>query len=177
MTSLGLLLLLSLPANRLGSPICEVNQLPLVPMSSTLSSPPPDGWRLHSNRAVTSSGAGLRFTVSHPNTNQKLRGILVWVKRGDGTGGVGSFTTSATFQHIPPPANCEQWALSHNNSDPKRWQDLSFEWTAPANLDETTLIARAFIIEDCNQPSCRSFQALTNVLEINTAMFVNGYED
>jgi hypothetical protein len=177
MTSLGLLLVLSLPANRLGSPVCEVNQLPLVPMSSTLSSPPPAGWQLKSNRSVTSSGAGLRFTISHPDPNQRLRGILLWVKRGDGTGGVGSFATSADYQHIPAPANCEQWALSHNNNTARSWQNLSFNWTAPANLAEGTLIARAFIIEDCNQPSCRSFQALTNVVEIDGAVFANGYED
>ncbi len=160
----------------LGSPICEVNSLPLTEMSPTLASPPPSGWTLETERAYFSPGASLRVRVRHPSPLKQARGILLWAKRSQFLGG-GRFElpASGAFQYIPAPAACGEWAISHVNATPKSLDDLQFDW-----IPDTTapVILRAFIIEECFQPSggCRDQQALTPIVVLEEGVLVNGFE-
>lgn len=159
----------------LGAPICEVNTLPLVEMSSTLASPPPTGWVLQS-RPYYQPGQPQTLRISNRvDALKRVRGVLIWAKAGQFTG-AGSFAVGPLYQHIPAPAVCGQWALSHNSATPKTQAELEFTWTAP---ESGTPILRAFLIEDCGLASgdCRSYQALTPVKALYEAVFVDGMEE
>lgn len=159
----------------LGAPICEVNTLPLVEMSSTLASPPPTGWVLQS-RAWYQPGQPQTLRVRNSvDALKKVRGVLIWAKASQFTG-AGSFAVGPMFQYIPAPAVCGEWALSHNSPTPKTQVELEFTWTAP---ESGTPILRAFVIEDCGLASgdCRSSQALTPVKALYEAVFVDGLEE
>lgn len=159
----------------LGAPICEVNTLPLVEMSSTLASPPPTGWVLQSRpwyQPGQPQTLRIRNTV---DAQRRVRGVLIWAKASQFTG-AGSFTPGPLYQYIPAPAECGQWAISHNSATPKIQSELEFTWTAP---ESGTPILRAFLIEDCGLASgnCRSHQALTPVRALYEAVFVDGLEE
>lgn len=159
----------------LGAPICEVNTLPLIEMSSTLASPPPAGWVLETRPYYQ---PGQVQTLRVRNTVDPLRqarGILIWAKLGPFTG-AGSFATGPLYQYIPAPAVCGEWALSHNSGTPKTQSELVFPWTAP---EAGTPILRAFIIEECGlgTGACRSYQALTPLKALYEAIHVDGLED
>lgn len=160
----------------LGSPICEVNSLPLVEMSPTLADPPPTGWGIEV-RPWYVPGQGQQVRIRNSDPAREVRGVLLWAKSGP-SAGAGSFTLdrAGLYQHIPAPAPCGQWALSHTSAKVKSQSDLVFDWTGPEQGG--TVILRAFLIEDCGQPSggCRSHQALTPVTVLVEALFVDGLE-
>jgi Reeler domain len=158
-----------------GSPICEVNTLPLVQMSPELSDPPPTGWFLAPERASYVPGATLRVAIGNTDPSKKARGVLIWAKTGPTTG-AGSFElpSNGLFQYLPAFADCGQWALSHASAVAKTQTELQFTWSAPPS---GPLIMRAFLIEDCAAPGgCRAHQALTDVVLLQEALFVNGFE-
>lgn len=178
--SLGVVAAVWLPisahAFSLGAPICEVNTLPLVEMSSTLASPPPAGWVLQS-RPYYQPGQPQTLRVRNTvDALRRVRGVLIWAKAGQFTG-AGSFSPGSLYQYIPAPAVCGEWAISHNSATPKTQAELEFTWTAPQS--DTPLLLRAFLIEECGLPSgdCRSYQALTPIKVLNEAVFVDGMED
>ena len=159
----------------LGAPICEVTSLPLVEMSPTLASPAPSGWVLDL-RAYYYPGQAQTIRVRNSNPLKRARGVLVWAKAGP-VAGAGHFSvpSGGLYQFIPAPADCGEWAISHNSPAPKTQSELAFEWTAP---NSGTPIVRAFIIEDCGLASgdCRPYQALTPVRALYEAVFVDGME-
>jgi len=160
-----------------GAPICEVNTLPLTEMSPTLANPAPTGWTLVAERVVYVPGQAIRLNIRNNNPAKLARGILIWSKSGPSVG-AGQFLLEAKgmFQVIPAPAQCGEWAISHVDSTPKTQSQLQFDWMPPV---QGTVIVRAFIIEDCAQPmgGCRAHQALTPVLVLQPALFVDGFED
>lgn len=158
-----------------GSPICEVQTLPLVEMSPTLADPPPFGWSLQIPVSAYVPGRPLPLRIRHPDPGKRVRGVLLFAKSGPFSG-AGSFSLPPQgYQYIPAPAQCGQWAISHSDSDPKEQAELLFEWTGQA---QGTVILRAFLIEDCALPSggCRDQQALTEVVVLLEALFVDGFE-
>ena len=163
------------------SPICEVAQLPLLEMSSTLSNPPPSGWTVNASQPAFEAGGTLTLQVRNIDPQRRARGIVIWTKSGSTTG-FGRFAIPANdlFQYVPPPAFCQQWSLTHTNGLPKDQADLRFAWTAPLESPAGAVIARAFIIEDCvpdPKAGCRSYQAITPFLLMPEAMFLDGFED
>ncbi len=160
-----------------GSPICQVNTLPLREMATTLVSPPPTGWTL----SVDGNGyrAG-RPSVVHLRNEDPLRmarGVLIWALSGAGVG-AGQFELPAggEFQFIPAPANCGQWAISHTQATVKDQAELVFLWNPPTS---GSVIMRAFVIEDCTPAEdCRSWQALTPILALSPipVVFADGFE-
>ncbi|SDD43612.1 hypothetical protein [Aquimonas voraii] len=175
----GLIALLGLGAcesraNSQGSPICEVNSLPLVPMSPTLASPPPQGWTLVAP-ARFYPGLPLQLRLQHPDPLRRARGVLLWAKA-NASQGAGSFTVpgNGRWAYIPAPATCGTWALSHTDNQAKTQAELVFEWTGEAS---PSAILRAFLIEDCNNPAgCRDQQALTQIVFLEAGVFANGFE-
>ena len=175
----GLITLLALGAcesraNSQGSPICEVNSLPLVPMSPTIANPPPQGWTLVAP-ARFYPGQPLQLRLRHPDPLRRARGVLIWAKA-NASQGAGSFALPANgrWAYIPAPATCGTWALSHTDSQAKAQDALVFEWTGDAS---PSAILRAFLIEDCNNPAgCRDQQALTQIVLIQAGLFANGFE-
>ena len=159
----------------LGAPICEVNTLPLVEMSSTLASPPPTGWVLQSRAWYQPGQPQILRVRNSVDAQRRVRGVLIWAKASQFIG-AGSFAVGPLYQYIPAPAVCGQWALSHNSATPKTQDELEFTWTAP---ESGTPILRAFLIEDCGLASgdCRSYQALTPVKALYEAVFVDGLEE
>lgn len=159
-----------------GAPICEVATLPLTEMSPVLVDPPPSGWSLRSARAAHVAGQPLRFRVQHADPNKRLRGVLIWAKSGPSTG-AGQFLvpSSGLYQHIPAPAQCGEWAMSHSSPNPKTQAELQFDWLPPSS---GTVIVRAFLIEDCGLPEgCRAWQALTPVLVVPEAVYIGDFEE
>lgn len=156
-----------------GSPICEVLQLPLVEMSPTLAQPPPTGWQLTSDSMAYQAGEPITLRIVHAQP-KSVRGVLLWSKQSPQLGS-GQFLVNANgpWQHIPPPAPCGQWALSHRNALPKPQSELHFQWL-PDGADQT--LFRAFIIEDCGLTDCRAHQALTSFLVLERALYRNGFE-
>ena len=55
----------------------------------------------------------------------------------------------------------------------KTQSDMVFSWTAPAQGD---VFIRASVIEDCLLSSCRSFQALTELVALPEAFLVTSFE-
>lgn len=170
----------SVGAFSIGSPICEVAQLPLLEMSTTLSNPPPAGWTVRSSQPAFEPGGLLTLRIQNVDPGRRARGIVIWTKSGPTTG-FGQFAIPANgeFQYVPPPAFCQQWSLTHTNGMPKEQSELQFPWTAPLESPAGAVIARAFIIEDCvpdPKTGCRSHQALTPFLLMPEAMFLDGFE-
>ena len=158
----------------LGSPVCEVTSLPLVPMSATLASPPPAGWRLATTRSIYVPGRPLTVRVTHPSTAQTALGILIWAKRGS-SAGAGAFQVDGKlYQHVPLPADCGTWAATHISPEVKTLGQLTFSWLPDASGE---VILRAFVIENCGVPGgCRSYQALTPIHVLRPVLFFDSFE-
>lgn len=159
-----------------GSPVCEVATLPLIPMSPTLSSPPPTGWSLRTLNSVYRPGERVQWQIRNTDPSKRVKGVLLWAKTG--SGGVGSFLipSGKLFQHIPPPSGCDSWALTHTSAQSKGQEVLNFTWEAPTDTAPFAFF-RAFLIEDCGATSdCRSYQALTPIVELEPALFSDGFE-
>lgn len=176
LTGLGLLTFASTPVRAFsqGSPICEVNTLPLVEMSPTLADPPPQGWVLQGPMRFV-PGSPITIRIAHPDPTRRVRGVLLWARSGPFQG-AGRFEVGdgSRWQYIPAPADCGEWAVSHVDAQPKPQSTLSFQWRADASLPT---ILRAFLVEDCSAPEgCRDQQALTPVLQLQPALFVDGFE-
>lgn len=165
---------LSAFGNSQGSPICEVNSLPLVPMSPTLANPPPQGWTLQAPPRFF-PGQPVQLRLQHPDPMRRARGVLIWAKA-SATLGAGAFALPANgrWGYIPAPADCGTWALSHTDSLPKTQAELAFAWSGAAGQGA---IVRAFLIEDCSHPAgCRDQQALTPIVFIEAGVFADGFE-
>lgn len=160
----------------LGAPICEVQALPLAPMSPTLASPAPTGWQLRIDAPRYIPGRPVRVAVTNTDLAQRARGVLLWAKSGPVTG-FGSFVVdNALWQHLPGSANCGEWAITHTSNAAKPLDQLHFEWIAPAAASASVLF-RAFVIEDCDDPQgCRSYQALTPVTVLQAGLFFDDFE-
>ncbi len=165
---------LNASAFSLGSPVCDVAALPLVPMSPTLASPPPAGWRLETTRPIYMSGRPVQVRVVHPASTQMALGVLIWAKR-DFSSGAGQFVVDGgLYQHVPLPAECGQWAATHTSPVPKSLGDLTFSWL-PGDRGE--VILRAFLIEACGVPAgCRGHQALTPIVALRPAIFFDSFQ-
>lgn len=169
----GLLPALALAFSQ-GAPICEVNVLPLVEMSPTLSSPAPQGWLLQVPREAYMADRPLQVRVHHPDPAKRARGVLLWAKSGQFSGAGQFLADTELFQFIPEPADCGLWAVSHRSASPKPLDELRFWWMGP---DAGTVILRAFIIEDCEAPEgCRAHQALTPLLALEPRLFFDDFE-
>ena len=157
-----------------GAPICEVNTLPLIEMSPTLANPAPEGWTLAVPERFA-LGRPVLIQLRNTDPTRRARGVLLWAKSGPATG-AGSFALpgNGRWQHIPAPANCGLWAISHTDNQPKSQAELSFEWVS---VDYSSAILRAFVIEDCSAPQgCRDQQALTPITLVQPALFFDGFE-
>ncbi len=175
-------MLLALPdavAFSSGSPVCEVNALPLVPMSPVLSDPAPSGWALTAAAPAYLAGQVLELSLRHPDPTRRARGVLIWTKSGPFSG-AGSFVPALAAGRwrlvggaMP---DCGEWALTHADAMPRPLDALRFAWRAPpAGLQ--AVIARAFVIEDCGSPAgCRAAQALTPILVLDEAIWFDGFE-
>jgi hypothetical protein len=162
-------------ANSQGSPICEVNTLPLIEMSPTLANPAPQGWTLIAP-ARFFPGRAVELRLAHPDPQRRARGVLIWAKAGQFEG-AGSFALPANgrWAYIPAPALCGTWAISHTDNQPKSLDALVFQWTGSGAQG---VILRAFIIEDCSHPAgCRDQQALTPIVFLEAGLFADGFED
>lgn len=160
-----------------GSPICEVQSLPLVEMSPTLATPPPTGWSLRIEKKRYSPGLPMRVSVVNTDPTKRARGLLVWAKSGPETG-IGVFTGDPDrFQTIPSAlADCGEWAISHVTSASKPQDILHVDWTAPAGATANVLF-RAFVIEACGAPNgCRAYQALTPIVVKQAGLFDDDFE-
>jgi len=165
---------LSSHAFSLGSPVCEVTSLPLVPMSPTLASPPPAGWRLSTTRSIYVPGRPVTVRVTHPTIGQTALGILIWAKRGFTTGAGAFQVDGGLYQHVPLPADCGTWAATHTSPVVKTLDELIFSWL-PGESGE--VILRAFIIENCGVAgACRSYQALTPIHVLRPVLFFDSFE-
>lgn len=145
-------------------------------MSPVLSEPPPTGWFVSIARGSYVPNVPLAVSIRNVDPAKRARGVLIWAKTGPTTG-VGAFDLPANelFQYLPAFANCGEWALSHVNSIAKTQSELKFTWHAPAS---GALIMRAFLIEDCaTAGGCRAHQALTEVVLLQEALFVDGFEE
>jgi hypothetical protein len=157
-----------------GSPVCEVNSLPLQPMSPVLADPPPIGWGMRASSLGFSPGRPIEFQVFNTDPNRRARGVLIWAKAGPQAGSGRFLVPSKLFQYLPAFANCGEWALSHTSSAPKPQSDLLFTWEPPAS---GSAFVRAFIIDDCQAPNgCRAHQALTEPLILEPVLFLDGFE-
>ena len=167
-----------------GSTVCEVNALPFTPMSSVLRQPPPEGWRIRIDSDAWYPGAVRRIRLEHPDPSRQVRGVLLWIK-GSSFGtpvGAGRFLDlgvddryrfSGAFD-----GECGEWSLTHRDAAPRPQSGLLFAWQAPSGVTPEGLIARAFVIEDCDpQPGvCRDAQALTAFLPLREVVFAEGFE-
>jgi hypothetical protein len=164
-----------------GSPVCEVNALPLVPMSPVLVQPPPSGWRLAVPEPRFHPGRLTEVRVVNEDPGKRARGVLVFAKSGPLTG-AGRFilpSPSSLFGYIPfvPGSDCGEWAVSHVTAVPKTQAQLVFRWQPDPGLDLPVGV-RAFVIEDC-QPEpggCRGAQALTDFVELVPTVFFDDFE-
>jgi hypothetical protein len=186
-TALGLALLLQATgawAFSSGSIVCEVNQLPFAPMASVVSPVPPPQWQLVAERDYWYPGQVQTLRLVHDDPARRARGVLLWVKGASfGTPvGAGSFVDtvpSSLWQFVAamPPADCAQWAITHESAEPKDQSLLQFTWRAPADV-QGTLVARAFVIDDCAPAAggCRGAQALTAFVPLRETLYADGFE-
>jgi Reeler domain len=163
-------------ANSVGSPVCEVASIPFAPMSSVIGSPEPVGWTLASTARVYRPGDAITVRIVNTDPTKRVRGALIWAKFDDfSPAGIFQVGPGNLWQYIPPGPNaqCAQASISHTSSAPKAQSELVFSWTPPAQGD---VRMRAYLIEDCLLSSCRSFQALTQVLALPEAFLLSGFE-
>jgi hypothetical protein len=182
---LGLLSAMSpLHAFSSGSTVCEVNALPFAPMASVLRQPAPSGWSLTVDSDAWYPGAIRRFRVQHTDPARRARGVLVWVK-GNSFGtpvGTGRFLDLGVIDRFrfagAFEGECGEWAVTHRDAQPKPQSELLFAWQAPLVAPPANLVARAFVIEDCDpQPGgCRDAQALSGFLALREVLFAEGFE-
>lgn len=167
-----------------GSPVCEVNQLPLVPMSPVLRDPPPVGWRVKASSTRYFENQRIVVEVTNSDPARRARGVLLWAKSGP-LAGAGRFVLPPVeppllprFQFIPfvPGNDCGEWALSHADAEPKLQSQLRFDWIAPAG--DAFVAIRAFVIDDClpSAGGCRGAQALTEFVELRPTLFYDDFE-
>ncbi len=163
-------------ANSAGSPICEVHSLPLVEMSKTLATPPPDGWYLETARPVYFSGEPLRIRLRHADPDLQVRGMLLWAKSSP-SAGAGHFELpgNGRWQYMPGSSNCGEWAISHTDGIAKSQSLLQFDWNGGQS---PTAVLRAFLIEECGEPEglCRDQQGLTELLVLERGIFRGTFE-
>ncbi len=167
-----------------GAIVCEVNQLPFVPMASVVAPVPPPQWRLVAARDYWYPGQVQVLRLVHDDPARRARGVLLWVK-GSSFGtpvGAGSFAdtvVSSLWQYVAamPPENCGQWAVTHESAAPKMQSSLVFTWRAPAEA-LGNLVARAFVIDDCapTPGGCRGAQALTDLVPLRETLYADGFE-
>jgi hypothetical protein len=164
-----------------GSPVCEVNSLPLVPMSPVLIIPPPTGWRVEVAEPRFNAGRLTEARLVNADPSKRARGVLLFAKSGPLTG-AGRFvlpSPSPLFGYIPfvPGSDCGEWAVSHVSAVPKTQDQLVFVWQADAGLD-LLVGMRAFVIEDClpKPGGCRGAQALTDFVELVPTVFFDDFE-
>jgi hypothetical protein len=162
-----------------GSVVCEVNTIPFAPMSSVVSNPIPVGWSLRAGASVYVPGQSLTLELVNSDPGKRLRGVLIWAKSGPFTG-AGSFQPSfpsALFRYVEGAMpDCGESSLTHANANPKAQDQLRFSWQAPV-AGTGSVIVRAYLIEDCGAgQSCRSAQALTDILVLEEAVFSDGFE-
>lgn len=167
-----------------GSTVCEVNVLPFTPMASVLRQPAPSGWRLRVDAAAWYPGAIRRFRIEHPDPQRRVRGVLLWVM-GSRFGmpvGAGRFLDLGVSDRYrfsgSVSGDCGEWSLTHRDAAPRAQSELQFAWQAPDLPAPDGLVARAFLIEDCDpQPgACRDAQALTVFLPLREVVFAEGFE-
>lgn len=174
------------PAFSGGSPVCEVNLLPLVPMSPVLRDPPPVGWFLSVPERRWYAGREIDVRLVNADPQRRARGALLWAKSGPLTG-AGEFVLPDVvppavprFGYITPsPGNaCDQWSVSHVDSQPKTQAQLVFRWRAPSNLQDPFIGMRAFVIDDCRPTpgGCRGAQALTDFIDLVPTLFFDDFE-
>lgn len=157
-----------------GSPICEVETLPLVPMSPTLSNPPPTGWLLQADDQGFSDDRPLRLAILHPDPSRRTRGVLLWAKSGPDQG-AGAFGFDSSLYQGLSAVGCGGWALTHTSAVPKSQQQMRFTWSP--GPDDVQVLFRAFLIEDCGLPAgCRDHQALTVPVIVERVLFRSGFE-
>jgi Reeler domain len=169
----------SASANSFGSPVCDVQSLPLLPMANAVSNPVPTGWSLRTDRSYYQSGAPLEVRIGNVDPLKRVRGVLLWSKSTDFQP-VGSFLIGpGSMWQLIPPGNgvfCQQASITHMDAAPKQQNTLVFSWTPPANDADVQL--RAFLIEDCALVTgCRGAQALTQTLLLGEAVFKDRFED
>jgi Reeler domain len=167
-------------ANSFGSPVCEVNSLPLMPMANSVSNPVPTGWSLRTDKPYFQSGAPLEIRIGNIDPLKRVRGVLLWAKTAADLQPAGSFLVGpgSMWQFIPPGpgAFCQQASVTHMDSAPKEQSTLVFSWTPPTN--DSDVLLRAFLIEDCALVTgCRGAQALTPALILSEAVFKDRFED
>jgi Reeler domain len=163
-------------ASSTGAPVCEVATLPLLAMSNFVVNPPPTGWTLQVDRLIFVPGQPMQIRVRNNNPIKNVKGVLLWAKQ-NSTTGAGNFIppVSGLFRFAGDSVGlCGEWAITHNTAASKTQADLVFDWMPPA--DGTTFM-RAFVIEDCGLVGgCRAWQALTQILVLQPALFVDGFE-
>jgi len=183
--SLLALLLCAIPPDAVafssGSPVCEVNALPLVPMSPVLIQPPPAGWRLVVPEPRFHGGRTNEIRVVNADPAKRARGVLLFAKSGPLTG-AGRFILPSPsplfgFIRFVPGSDCGEWAVSHVSAEPKTQGQLVFRWQPDAGLD-LLVGMRAFVIEDClpEPGGCRGAQALTDFIELVPTVFFDDFE-
>ena len=172
-----LLLNAAASANSAGAPVCEVPFIPFTPMSSTIGSPTPANWRVETSARWYRAGESIEIRIRNDDPLKFVRGVLLWAKFESDFSPAGSFLVGpgSLWRHIPPSptAQCAQGSITHNSATVKTQSDMVFSWTAPAQGD---VFIRAYVIEDCLLSSCRSFQALTELVALPEAFLVTSFE-
>lgn len=173
----GCLLASSASANSAGAPVCDVPFIPFTPMSSTIGSPAPENWRLQTSARWYRAGQNIELRIRNDDPLKQVRGILLWAKFDADFTPAGSFLLGpgSLWRHIPPSptAQCAFGSITHNSAVVKAQSELVFTWTAPQQGD---VFMRAYVIEDCMLSSCRSFQALTELISLPEAFLVDSFE-
>lgn len=163
-----------------GSPVCDVQSLPLLPMANAVSSPVPIGWSLRVDSAFYQAGSPVEVRIGNADPLKRVRGVLLWAKTSSDFQPAGSFLVGpgSMYQHVPPGNGvfCQQASITHIDASPRQQSTLVFSWSPPASGLDVQL--RAFLIEDCALPfGCRGAQALTQTLLLSEAIFRAGFED
>ena len=144
-------------------------------MSPTLASPAPSGWVLQPRRSIFYEGQTVRLDISNSDPAKTALGALIWAISGPSQGTGAFLADGSLYQHVPLPAECGQWALTHTMPTPKSQEMLRFSWVGGS---DDSVIVRAFLIEDCGIPGgCRSYQALTPFLSLQRVLFFDSFGD
>ncbi len=172
----GLLISMHTLANSSGSPVCSVAFIPLAPMSSVLATPAPQGWRLETAAKFYQPDVPIELRVRNTDILKNVRGVLIWAQFEDFTTPAGRFLigpgTPWRYVSPAPGVQCQQGSVTHNSSTPKSQAELVFNWTPPT---AGNVHVQAFLIEDCGG-GCRSYQALTQTIDLVEAIQIDGFE-